>query len=134
MKSALALLLIICALAEVYGHALDYRFPLYRSAEVKGATMVVHFEHAGQGLISNDGEPLKEFTICGEDQKFVTADAKIVGDTVVVSSPDVSKPIAVRYAWSLAPIVNLFGKNSLPAGPFRTDDFPLPEKNPPRKN
>ena len=75
---------------------------------------------------------LTEFTITGEDRIFVPANARIVGDTVVVSSPDVNKPIAMRYAWKNAPFVNLFGKNGLPAGPFRTDTFDLPEKNPPK--
>jgi len=78
----------------------------------------------------NDGKELREFTICGEDQKFVPAKAKIVGKTLVVFSPEVSKPLAVRYAWNLAPMVNLVGKNGLPVSPFRTDNIELPEKNP----
>ena len=77
------------------------------------------------GPISSDGQPLHEFTICGSDHKFVAARVKIVGNTVVVSSAKVSEPVAVRYAWKNGPIVNLFGMNGLPVGPFRTDDFEL---------
>jgi len=67
---------------------------------------------------------LEGFAICGEDHKWVWADAKIDGDTVVVSSPEVQKPVAVRYAWADNPTCNLFNKAGLPASPFRTDDFP----------
>jgi len=79
--------------------------------------------------MSSDGQSLREFTICGADHNFVAAEAKIVGDTVVVSNADVSEPAAVRYAWKNDPIVNLFGKNGLPVGPFRTDDFELKRKH-----
>ena len=119
------------ALAEVYDQDTNYRFPLYQRAEVNESKMVIHFRHVGEGLISKDGEPLKEFTICSADQKFVPAMAEIMGDTVVVSSPGVGAPVAVRYAWQNAPFVNLFGQNGLPVGPFRTDAFDLPEKNSP---
>ncbi len=116
------------ALAEVYGKEVDYQFPLYLNSEVNGSSLVIEFEHVGEGLMSNDGQPLREFTICGADQKFVSAKAEIVGKTVVVSSPGVSSPVAVRYAWKGTPMVNLFGKNGLPVGPFRTDQFELESK------
>ena len=61
--------------------------------------------------------------IAGGDKKFVWADARIVGDTVVVSSPAVSSPVAVRYAWANNPPCNLINKAGLPASPFRTDDW-----------
>jgi sialate O-acetylesterase len=67
---------------------------------------------------------LKGFAICGADRKFVWANAEIVGKTVVVSSPEVPQPIAVRYGWADCPVVNLWNKDGLPATPFRTDDFP----------
>jgi sialate O-acetylesterase len=120
------------ALAEVYDGEVEYRFPLYKRSDVKGATMVIRFEHVGEGLMSNDGEALREFTICGADQHFLPASAEIAGDTVVVSCPEINSPVAVRYAWKNAPMANLFGKNGLPVSPFRTDAFELPEKNPPR--
>jgi sialate O-acetylesterase len=74
------------------------------------------------GRIQRD---LKGFSICGEDRKFVWAPAEIVGDKVVVSSPQVAKPVAVRYGWADFPVVNLWNREGLPASPFRTDDFPM---------
>ena len=49
---------------------------------------------------------------------------KIVGSTIIVSSPSVQKPVAVRYAWANNPVANLYNKEGLPASPFRTDDWP----------
>ena len=57
--------------------------------------------------------------------KFVPARAVVAGQTVVVSSDSVKKPVAVRYAWKNNPSVNLAGKNGLPVGPFRTDAFKI---------
>jgi sialate O-acetylesterase len=118
------------ARAKVYGQDAEYASPLYKSAKIEGSKIVLQFDKVHNGLISNDGQPLREFTICGADHNFVVAEAKIVGNTVVVLSDDVAKPVAVRYTWKNDPMVNLFGKNGLPVGPFRTDTFQLPEKNP----
>lgn len=68
---------------------------------------------------------LEGFAICGEDKKFVWAKAEIQGDRVIVSSPEVSKPVAVRYGWADCPVVNLWNQEGLPASPFRTDNFPM---------
>ena len=81
---------------------------------------MVEFRHLGGGLVAK-GQKLKGFAIAGADKKFVFADAKIVGDTVVVQSPEVSEPVAVRYAWASNPDCNLFNQAGLPASPFRTD-------------
>jgi sialate O-acetylesterase len=89
--------------------------------KVSGNTIRVKFTHLGGGLTAKDG-PIQWFAIAGADQKFVTAEAKIEGDTVVVSSPAVSAPVAVRYAWDNYPDgCNLFNAAGLPASPFRTD-------------
>jgi sialate O-acetylesterase len=91
--------------------------------KVEGGAIRVKFTHAA-GLKSKDGGPLKWFQIAGADQKFVDADAKIVGDSVVVSSPQVSAPLAVRYAWDNFPnTANLSNGAGLQAAPFRTDDW-----------
>ena len=51
-------------------------------------------------------------------------DQPLAGDTVVVSSPEVKEPVAVRYAFSMNPHgANLYNRDGLPAGPFRTDDW-----------
>ena len=85
--------------------------------------MRIRFKYSS-GLKTIDGGPLKGFAIAGEDRRFVWADARIDGDTVIVSSPMVSKPAAVRYGWADNPIANLYNKAGLPASPFRTDDWP----------
>ena len=66
---------------------------------------------------------LKGFAIAGDDKKFVWATAKLEGNTVVLSSPDVAAPVAVRYGWSNNPPVSLYNKEGLPASPFRTDNW-----------
>jgi sialate O-acetylesterase len=71
---------------------------------------------------------LEGVIICGSDRKWVGADAKVDGNTVIVSSPKVPQPVAVRYGWATNPICNLYNGAGLPAGPFRTDDFPLTSK------
>jgi len=110
------------ALGMVYGRPLEIYGPVYRSHEVQGNRVCVRFAHAGQGLAFRHGERLQGFAVAGEDKKFYWADAAIQGDTGVVSSPKVAKPLAVRYAWSQThPWANLFNKDGLPALPFRTD-------------
>ena len=89
----------------------------------EGDKIVVEFNYANGGLAARDGGKLKGFAIAGADKKFVWADAQIVGDTVVVSSPEVKSPAAVRYAWANNPECNLVNKAGLPASPFRTDDW-----------
>jgi len=84
--------------------------------------IVISFDYVGGGLVAK-GDKLKGFAIAGEDRKFIWADARIEGDTVVVSSPDVKNPVAVRYAWANNPDCNLYNKAGLPASPFRTDDW-----------
>jgi sialate O-acetylesterase len=115
--------LALWALANTYGKKVVYSGPLYESMEKKGDKILLHFAHCG-GLVARDGEPLKGFAIAGEDHKFVWADAKIEGDTVVVGSSEVANPIAVRYAWADNPVCNLCNKAGLPASPFRTDTWP----------
>ena len=109
------------AMANVYGRKLEYSGPVYESMKVEGSTIRLKFAHSGGGLVAKDG-PLKWFVVAGVDGKFVPAEAKIQGDTVVVASPQVSAPAAVRYAWDNYPEgCNLYNKAGLPAAPFRTD-------------
>ena len=112
------------ALGFVYGKPVETSGPLYASHAVEGGTVSVKLSHAGQGLAARHSDKLQGFLIAGADQKFVWADAAIEGDCVVVSSPSVAQPAAVRYAWSgNAPWANLFNKDGLPAQTFRTDDW-----------
>ena len=112
------------ALGTIYEQPLTYSGPLYRSIEIEGKEARIHFTHVGDGLESRSESELRGFAIAGADHKFHWADARIDGDTVVVSNPTVANPVAVRYAWADSPRCNLFNKNGLPASPFRTDDWP----------
>ena len=99
--------------------------PLYSGSKIEGDKVRVMFDHA-KGLKSRDGGPLKRFEIAGADQKWFWGDAVIDGETVVVSSKDVPKPVAVRYAWASNPTgANLVNGEGLPASLFRTDDWKL---------
>lgn len=118
--------LALWALGTTYGKKdLVYSGPLYKSMQTDGNKIRLSFDHVGSGLAARDGEPLKEFTIAGEDGKFVPAEAKIDGNTVVVSSDQVEKPVAVRMGWHDTAQPNLINKEGLPASPLRTDNRPL---------
>jgi sialate O-acetylesterase len=108
------------ARAIAYGEKITYSGPVYASMKVKGNQAVLSFTHIGTGLLAKGGD-LKGFTIAGPDGDFTSATAIIKGDKVIVSSPTVAKPVAVRYGWANVPDVNLFNKEGLPATPFRTD-------------
>jgi sialate O-acetylesterase len=122
-KEPLGYRLELLALAKVYGDKnMEYSGPAYQSMKVEGGAIRVKFTHAS-GMVARGG-PLNWFQIAGADQKFVDADAKIDGDSVVVSSPAVPNPVAVRYAWDNYPnTANLYNGSGLPAAPFRTDDW-----------
>jgi len=113
------------ALAKDYGKKIPYSGPLYRSAQVEGNLIRIFFDHTDGGLVSKSGK-LEGFAIAGSNQKFVWAEATIEGETIVVSSPAIKNPIAVRYAWELFPQCNLGNGTGLPASPFRTDNWKLP--------
>jgi sialate O-acetylesterase len=109
-------------LAKTYGKKVVASGPLYKSMRTDGNKIVVEFDYLDGGLAVR-GDKLKGFAIAGADKKFVWADAKIVGNTLVATSPKVKSPAAVRYAWANNPDCNLINKAGLPASPFRTDDW-----------
>jgi hypothetical protein len=114
------------ALGTVYGQKVASTCgPLPAGSTVKGSDMICSFTHTEGGLVAQGGE-LKGFVIAGADQVWKPAAANVVGTTVVVSSPEVKVPVAVRYAWAADPACNLFNGAGLPASPFRTDAFELP--------
>ena len=112
------------ALGTTYKQPGEYSGPLYESMKIEGGEARLRFTHAGSGLEARGDAVIKGFAIAGADRKLHWAEARIDGDTVVVSSPDVTQPVAVRYAWGDSPLCNLFNKDGLPASPFRTDDWP----------
>lgn len=109
--------------------------PLYSGHKIKGNQVHLSFKNVGKGLIVGKKEKLeptkqikngslKHFSIAGADKKWHWADAKILGDKVVLSSKDVKTPVAARYAFTMNPAdANLYNKEGLPAGPFRTDNW-----------
>ena len=138
--------LALIALAKDYKKSQPYSGPVYDSMKIADGKAVLSFKQVADGLVAkplpetyemksltketaplvrnSPGSQLEGFAICGEDKKWVWADAKIQGKTVVVSSDKVPSPVAVRYAWSDNPTCNLYNSAGLPASPFRTDDFP----------
>jgi len=112
--------LALAARALAYGEQIEYSGPVYDSNQIQGSTVILSFKHVGQGLMAKSGK-LKGFTIAGADRQFVPAEAKIVGETVVVSNSNVPSPVAARYGWANVPEVNLYNRDGLPASPFRTD-------------
>jgi sialate O-acetylesterase len=115
--------LALVARAVAYGEKIVHSGPVYQSMKIEGDKAVLNFKHTGGGLEARSGE-LKGFIIAGDDQVWREAKAEIKGDRVIVSSPEVAKPVAVRYAWAKYPDCNLYNREGLPATPFRTDDWP----------
>jgi sialate O-acetylesterase len=113
--------LALSALAITYGKNIEWSGPWYKSMEITGKGIRLTFDHASSGLVAK-GDKLTGFAIAGKDGKFLLADAVIDGTTVLVSSPAVSDPVAVRYGWNANPECNLYNKEDLPAVPFRTDE------------
>jgi sialate O-acetylesterase len=103
-----------------YGQDVAAFGPSFRSAARSGGKLVLSFDNVGQGLVARGGR-LTGFAIAGSDGKFVNADAAIVKDQVIVSSPKVAAPSDVRFGWANYPVVNLWNRDGLPATPFRTD-------------
>jgi sialate O-acetylesterase len=121
-KRDVGLRLALWARAKTYGEKdLVFSGPLFKSAAFEGGRAVVSFDHVGGGLTANDGQPLRWFELAGEDRVFYKASAKVEGDRVAVSSPNVPTPKAVRFGWHQLAVPNLANKEGLPASPFRTD-------------
>jgi sialate O-acetylesterase len=138
------------ALAKTYGRDVVHSGPVYTSMKIEGSAIRLSFDHLGGGLVAKEvpatydvmrkagktaplvrnspQSQLEGFAICGADKQWVWADAKIEGDTVLVSSKQVPSPIAVRYGWADNPTCNLYNAADLPASPFRTDNHALNTK------
>jgi sialate O-acetylesterase len=112
----------LIALAKTYGDTAEYSGPVFKAAKVKGDHIRISFIHAN-GLKAA-GDELKGFAVAGNDKKYYWASAKIEGNEVLVTCPEVSEPLTVRYGWDTNPVCNLYNGAGLPASPFRTDDWP----------
>lgn len=117
--------LYLAARRVAYGEDVVHSGPAYASHAVEGGSIRLRFSSTGSGLVTRDGQPPRGFAIAGADGVYRWADARIEGNTVVLSSTAVSKPESVRYAWATNPDVNLYNREGLPATPFRTDRFRL---------
>ena len=123
-KQDVGIRLALPALAKIHGFKkLVYSGPIYKSMGIEKRQIHIAFHNVGGGLVVH-GTKLEGFSIADKDKKFVWADARIEGDCVVVSSPKVQSPVAVRYAWADNPKCNLYNSSDLPASPFRTDNWP----------
>jgi sialate O-acetylesterase len=124
-KQTVGARLALAARALAYGETVEYSGPAYRQATPEGGSVRLWFDHA-EGLEAYGGN-LAGFEIAGADGRFVKAEARIDGKTVVVESAQVPVPKQVRYGWSNALVVNLFNSAGLPASPFTTEDaIPAP--------
>lgn len=110
------------ARAIAYGESIPYSGPVFKAVQQDGNKLILSFEHAEEGLTTNDGEAPGSFTIAGADGHFFPAYVQVEGNRLVVWSQFVERPVHVRYAWADNPAgANLCNKEGLPASPFRTD-------------
>ncbi len=114
--------LALIAKAEVYGLPGDFSGPVFAGATREGAALRVSFTRAGSGIVAHDRPP-QALEIAGADKVFHAAQARIDRNSLLVSSPAVKEPVAVRYAWSNAPVANLYSGAGLPVAPFRSDNW-----------
>ncbi len=127
-KKQVADRLLFNALNQAYGYkTIDYASPIFESQELKNSSLILKFKHAETGLFAH--EKLEGFEIAGEDKIFHLATAKVINRNNIkkmdleVSSKQVLKPVAVRYAWKNWIVGTLFDANLLPASSFRTDNW-----------
>jgi sialate O-acetylesterase len=101
-----------------------YSGPIYKSMKIKGNRIIIDFANKGSSLIAHGNPELKQFSISGDDKKFIWASAMIKKNKVIVWNDKINKPVAVRYAWADNPQgANLYNTEGLPASPFRTDTW-----------
>ena len=107
-----------------YSDDVIYSGPIYKSMKIENNKIILTFSNIGSGLVAKGTGKLKCFEVCGIDDEFYPAEAKIVNNAIVVWSDEVNAPVAVRYAWANNPEgANLYNKEGLPATPFRTSEL-----------
>jgi len=127
--------LALVAKKMVYGENVVASGPLFKKMKIDAGRVRVQFAETGGGLTIGQQpwcakgvtpfpkDKLIGFFLAGDDKRWVEADAKIDGDSVLLSSAQVPHPVAVRYGWANSPRCNLYNKEGLPASPFRSDDW-----------
>ena len=111
------------ALAKTYGKKIAFSGPIYKSMKFAKGKIVLYFEYANKGLILKERNKENNFFIAGDDKVFKKAVVKVDGTMLLLSHPDILKPVAVRYSWSNIDESTLFNKEGLPASSFRTDNW-----------
>jgi sialate O-acetylesterase len=119
-KQDVGLRLALAARAIAFGEKIEWSGPLVRQVTREEHGLRVWFDHAG-GLMAKGAE-VTGFEVAGADGKYSPAEAKIEGESVIVSSVAVPAPVSVRYAWAANPTCNLFNKDGLPASPFQAPE------------
>jgi sialate O-acetylesterase len=114
--------LALLAKHRVYGFVGDDSGPVFAGAAREGAALRVRFTQVAGGLIAYN-KPVQSLQLAGADRVFHPATGRLERDTLLVASPLVREPVAVRYAWQNAPEANLYNGAGLPAAPFRSDDW-----------
>lgn len=117
-KQDVGLRLSLAARAVAYGENIEYSGPAFRALTADGTVLRLRFDHANSGLISRNGA-LRGFVIAGADEKYLPAQARIEGNTVIVSDERVTEPMYVKYGWAPDPDCNLYNGAGLPASPFQ---------------
>lgn len=114
--------LALAAAKVAYGENVVDSGPIYQSMKTENQQIRIHFSHVGSGLLIRDKYGYgRGFAIAGTDGKYHWAHARLDGQDIIVSSPLVEQPTAVRYAWSNTPDGNVYNREGLPAVSFRTD-------------
>jgi len=117
--------LALWALNKTYQKDIPFSGPLFKSYETYNGKVIIDFDNTYGGLLTSNGGKVTGFSMAGFDQKFYWANARIDGNSIIVSCDSVPDPHSVRYAWSSNPECNLINSANLPASPFRTDDWEL---------
>jgi sialate O-acetylesterase len=122
-KKATGERLALLALANTYEKkGFEFSGPVLKEMTIDGSVVKLTFDHAQNGL-TTFGKELVNFKIAGEDKRFFPAKAWISFAGISVSSPAVTKPVAVRYAFDDFVVGDLFNTEGLPASSFRTDNW-----------
>lgn len=113
--------LALAAKKIAYQEKIVFSGPMYQSMKISGHQLYLTFNHVGGGLM-HKGEKLNGFALSADGKNFIRAQAKIVGQQVIVWNSNIPKPIAVRYAWADSPDeANLYNNEGLPASSFKSN-------------
>ena len=119
-KQDVGLRLALAARALAYKQPIEYSGPMFQTATPENGAMRVYLTHS-DGMQARGGGAITGFEIAGADGNYVPGEVKVDGDTLLVTSAQVTSPLAVRYAWADDPVCNLVNQAGLPASPFRSD-------------